>query len=156
MFSKLTKKVNLDNCTELIVNIGEIKAQYNPDRFSFWRSLHEGPEIDVLNMMWSPHYRFLRQYVEQKGVINEINKTAYYRLQSMYGRNAKWIQLKVDKFINLFNSVRKNGFKENVIILNKPLVNNEYNSGFEIFEGHHRIACGLVLNIDSITCDVIY
>lgn len=154
MFSKLLKKIDINNHTISDIIITQIKAQYNPDRFKFWKSLHEGPEIEVLDMVYSPHYRFLKQYVNQKGI--NINKTAYYKLQSMYGRNDKWIHLKIDKFINLFNSVRKEGFKENVIVLSKPVVDNEYNSGFEIFEGHHRIACGLILNIGNITCNVIY
>ena len=69
MFSKLTKRINIDNCTELLMDINEIKAQYNPDRFRFWKPLHEGPEKEVLNMMYSPHYRFMMG-----------KKVAYYKM----------------------------------------------------------------------------
>lgn len=145
MFSKLTKKVNTDNYIKSFISINRIKAQYNPDRFNFWKSLHEGSEEEVLNMIYSPHCRFLKD----KGV-------AYYKMHQLYGKNDRWIRDKIKKFINLFEEIKKDGgYRNNIIILKEPLVKNEYNNGFEIFEGHHRVACCLVLGVKEILCKVI-
>ena len=153
-FSKLTKKINTDNYIDSVVEISQIKAQYNPDRFGFWKSLHEGPEEEVLNMMYSSHYRLLDQYVG-KGTLKHIEKTAYYKLQQLYGRNDKWIRDKINKFNDMYNSIYEEGLHNNIHILRKPLVKNKYNDSFEIFEGHHRFACCLVLGVDKILCNVI-
>jgi len=150
-FSKLTKKINENNYTEKVININSIKTQYNPDRFKFWKSLHEGPEEEVLNMLYSPHYRFLNQYIQQ----NNIETTSYYKLQKLYGRKDKWIRNKINKFIELFESIKKEGCREKIIVMSKPLVKNKYNNSFEIFEGHHRVACFLILNLTKIFCEVI-
>ena len=144
MFSKLIKKVDTDNYTELIIDSSQIKAQYNPDRFKFWRSLHKGPREEVLNMLYSPHYRLLSG-----------DDSAYYKMQKLYGRNDKWIKNKINNFTNLLDNIRMNGYNDAIIVLNKPLVKNKYNNGFELFEGHHRLACGLILNIEKIQCRVI-
>lgn len=145
MFSKLIKKVNTDNYVEFFISIDRIKAQYNPDRFMFWKSLHEGPKEEVLNMIYSPHCRFLRD-----------KEVVYYKMHQLYGKNDRWIKDKIKKFINLFEEIKKDGgYKNNIIILKEPLVKNEYNNGFEIFEGHHRVACCLVLDVKEILCKVI-
>lgn len=151
-FSMLTKTIDTNNYIERVIDINQIKAQYNPERFKFWKSLHKGPEEEVLNMVYSPHYRFLNQYIEQN---KNTNKSSYYKLQKLYGRNNEWIQNKITKFTSLFNSIQNEGCKIKVILLNKPLVKNKYNNGFEIFEGHHRVACCLILGIRTITCKLI-
>lgn len=147
-FSKLTKRINTSVYTERIINIDEIKAQYNPERFKFWKFLHKGPEKDILNMIYSPHCRFLNNN-------NNIETTPYYKLQKLYGRSDKWIRNKIDKFIKLFENIKTEGYKKNIIILQQPLIENEYNKGFEIFEGHHRISCCIVLKIKKIKCKVV-
>lgn len=152
MFSEIIKKVDIKNYVELTININKIKAQYNPDRFEYWKSIHTGPNNEVLNMFYSSHYRFLNQYLKKE--INNTEDTAYYKLQKLYGRKDKWIRNKIDKFIWLFESIKKDGCKENIIILKNPLVKNIYNNGFEIFEGHHRYACFAILKIKKIKCKV--
>lgn len=155
MFSKLTKSINLSEYEELSITVDKIKAQYNPDRFRFWKSLHEGPEEEVLNMIYSPHYRLLKQYVDQGDAIQNLSKTPYYNLQKLYGRNDKWIRSKMLEFINLFANIRSEGYKNRIAVLRKPLVKNKYNSGFEIYEGHHRLACCLVLGMEEIPCIIL-
>lgn len=155
MFSRLIKKVNTDDYVELDIDINEIKAQYNPDRFNYWKYLHEGPENEVLNMKYSPHYRFLKQYMDQNGLINKMGKTSYYKLQQLYGRKDKWIMKKISNFIALYHSVSYEGIRKKIIVLNEPLVDNRYNKSFELFEGHHRLSCGLVLGMDKISCKVL-
>lgn len=143
-YAALTKKVDINNYTEILVDINQIKAQYNPDRFKFWKSLHEGPEEEVLNMLCSPHYKLLMG-----------DDRAYYKMQKLYGRNDKWIKKKATAFLDLYSSICEGGVREKIIVLNKPLVKNKYNDGFEIYEGHHRIACCLVLGMKEILCKVI-
>lgn len=144
MFSKLIKKIDLDNYIELSIEINQIKAQYNPDRFRFWKSLHKGPEKEVFNMVYSPHYRFLMG-----------EKNAYYKMHQLYGKNNKWIKEKVNKFKGMFDSIQNEGVYNNIYILRKPLVKNKYNNSFEIFEGHHRLACCLVLGMKKIICRIV-
>lgn len=154
-FSSLLKKVNTNEYIESIIPIEDIKAQYNPNRFSMLQSLHAGPEKEVLNIFYSPHYRFVEQYKKFGIDIATVNKTAYYRLQRLYGRNDKWIKEKIYKFLDLYNSICDEGYKEKIIVLDKPLVKNKYNSGLEIFEGHHRIACCCVLGDKNIACKTV-
>lgn len=144
MFSKLTKRVDTTNYTEMLVDISQIKAQYNPDRFRFWKELHEGPKGEELNMLYSPHCRLLQG-----------DASSYYKMQKLYGRNDGWIKTKMDGFIEIFNSIQDEGIRDNIHILSKPLVKNKYNDSFEIFEGHHRVACCLVIGMKEIKCNVI-
>jgi len=154
-FSRLLKKVNTEKYIKAVVKLEDIKAQYNPNRFSFWRSLHVGPKKEVLNMFYSPHYRFLNQYKEYGICLAKVNKTSYYKLQKLYGRNDRWIKEKIYKFLDLYEDIRKNGVKKPIIVVNKPLVSNKYNSGLEIFEGHHRTACCLLLGMKEILCKIV-
>ena len=154
-FSKLTKKINTKKYIETTIKLEDIKAQYNPNRFNFWQSLHEGPEKEVLNMFYSPHYRFLKQHKSFGIHLARVNKTSYYKLQELYGRNDKWIKEKICKFLDLYNNIFDNGFKEPIIVVDKPIISNKYNSGLEIFEGHHRVACCYVLGYKDIECKIV-
>jgi len=149
-FSDLTKRINTDNYTINNIKIYNIRAQYNPDRFKFWKSLHKGPLIEALNMLYSPHYSFL---VDQQNWNHK--ESDYYKLQSLYGRNHKWITKKIDLFLDTFRNIKTEGCKDMIIVLGKPIVKNPYNSSFEIFEGHHRVACSLAIGLDDIPCMVI-
>lgn len=144
-FTSLIKTVDTNNYYKKNISLSKIKAQYNPERFKLWKSLHEGPEKEVLNMIYSPHYRFLK----------DRDNKSYYKLQRLYGRNNKWIQNKIDKFLDVFNDMKNDGMKGSIVIVEKPLVKNKYNNGFEIFEGHHRVACALVLNMEIISCLIL-
>jgi len=156
MFCDLTRKVNINNYEEIVVNINQIKAQYNPDRFKFWKLVYEGHEKEILNMLYSPHYRFLDLYIKNKGEIsNIVCESSYYILQSFYGRSYEWIMDKIFNFINLFHDIYFDGYKDRIIILNKPLVQNKYNTGFEIFEGHHRVACCLAAGMMKMSCKLV-
>jgi len=143
-FRQLVRTVDTYNYYECMIDPNKLKAQYNPERFHMWVSLHNGPKGKEFDMKYSPHYRFLRGHEE-----------AYWQLQRMYGRNDKWIKNKINKFMEIFNSVSKNGFIENISALEIPLVENIYNTGFEIYEGHHRVAISLVLGLGSVPCEII-
>ena len=146
IFSKLTKKVNTNNYIESFIELDLIKAQYNPDRFKFWQSLHKGLDNEVLNMLYSPHYKFLSGAKED-----------YYKMHKLYGRNNKWIKDKINKFTDLLDNIHINGYNKNskIVVLTKPLVKNKYNAGLEVFEGHHRLTCCLFLGMKEIPCNII-
>jgi len=154
-FSKLIKKINTNSYTELIIPIVDIKAQYNPSRFKLWKSLHSGPDKEVLNMLYSPHCRFLKQYKKFGMDIATVNSTSYYKLQKLYGRNDKWIKEKIYKFLDVFNSISSDGYNEEIIVLSSPLVKNKYNNSFEVFEGHHRLSCCYTLGYTEMKCKII-
>ena len=143
-FRQLVRTVDTNNCYECMIEPNKLKAQYNPERFHFWQRLHNGPPNKVLHMRYSPHYRLLRTHTGP-----------YRQLQKYYGRNDKWINNKIIKFIDIYESIKKEGFLENISALETPLVKNKYNRGYEIYEGHHRVAIALVLGLDTIPCDII-
>lgn len=151
-FSQLIKSVDGMKYSEINLNPGKIKAQYNPDRFNCWLRVTSNDK-DPLNMIYSPHVRFLKRYIINPD-INFID-TSYYAMHKLYGKKDKWIFDKIEKFISLYKDIKQNGIKDNIVILNKPLVKNKYNSSYEIFEGHHRIACTIVLKLDSIKCNLV-
>jgi len=59
-YRQLVKTVDTSNFYVDDIQLYRIRAQYNPERFHLWKSLHKGPEIEALNMIFSPHYRFLK------------------------------------------------------------------------------------------------
>jgi len=143
-FRQLVRTVDTKKYYFQMIEPEKLKAQYNPERFHMWKSLHNGPKGEELNMLYSPHYRFLRGHEE-----------AYWKLQRMYGRNNKWIKTKIKKFVGVFENIKKEGFIENLFALEMPLVVNNYNEGFEIYEGHHRVSIALFLGLDVIPCEII-
>jgi hypothetical protein len=143
-FRQLVRTVDTDKYYFAMIATKRLKAQYNPERFHMWKSLHNGPPDKVLDMKYSPHYRFLRGHEE-----------AYWQLQRKFGRNNKWIKQKIKKFRGVYDNILKEGFHENISALETPLVENKYNQGLEIYEGHHRVSIALVLGLDVIPCEVI-
>lgn len=136
-FSDLTKSIKLITIEEKLVSPELLNAQYNPDRFESYTQCADGLEITK-----SPHADFLANF---QGL--NVRESRYYKMHKLYGRDDKWIFAKIDKFMQLHYSIMTDGVKENVIVLEKPLVENDYNDKYEIFEGHHRTASCLVNKI---------
>jgi hypothetical protein len=140
------------------IPVAEISAQYNPKRFHHWSALHAGPKDEVLNMAYSPHVRFLK-VIDSLGdpysaSEEEIKNTAYYKMHILYGKSPAWTASKIVKFIDNFVSIRLIGLQEYPTILVKPMHQNKFNSGYEIYEGHHRVAMYAYLGIETITAFV--
>jgi len=153
-FSDLTKKIDSLETELSNIELKHIKAQYNPERFKYWKSLYVCSDNDFLNMSESPHCRLLRRY-EKHGdnIWKNIHKTPYYKMHEKYGKKHEWTLSKTKKFVNIFNEIKiKREFKEPPVILQKPLVKNIHNNSYEIFEGHHRVACSIVCNFVTINC----
>lgn len=144
-FRQLVKTVDTTNFYIKELNPVDLKAQYNPERFHMWKSLHTANNKDYLNMLYSPHLKFL----------NDNNDDTYFRLQRLFGRNKKWIDEKIKKFLGVCQSIKEVGITDNIMVIQRPIVDNKFNTGYEIFEGHHRVSCALYLNIKSVQCVVI-
>lgn len=144
-FRQFIRSIDLSDHYKLMINPILLKAQYNPERFHLWKSLHTGPEKEILNMLYSPHYKFL----------NDNKDDTYFNLQKKFGRNKHWIKGKINKFKATYQSVKNNGFTEHLVIMEHPLIKNKYNDSYEIFEGHHRVSCALHLKMSEIPCFVI-
>ena len=131
---KETRKLSLD----------DIYCEFNPDRFKYWRATFK-QKFDESSVLWignSPHCDFLRK--ER----TPIYRTRYYNLMKMYGRSDDWITRKCDRFQWLYEDIQKNGIGNNPIILDRPIAENQFNSGFQIYEGHHRCAIACVLGFN--------
>jgi hypothetical protein len=139
------------------LKIEDISAQYNPARFKYWKSLHKGAPNDVLNIRYSPHVRFLEFYNSGKlsGFTDEeIKDTSYYKMHQAYGKSHKWTMNKITKFVGVFEDISKNGMKEPPVILERPMHTNPFNSGYEIYEGHHRVAIQAYLGAEKMRVSI--
>jgi len=147
----LRNEIDLVKVSSESVSIEKLHVQYNPERFQQYKSLHKGPEEAVLDMSFSPHCRMLQDYERDKErFLSSITKNDYYRMQRLFGKSHKAAVSKVTRFIELYESIKKQGFTSEIVVVNKPVIANEYNSGCEICTGHHRVACCINLSIKSV------
>jgi hypothetical protein len=135
-----------------MIQINEIKCQYNPKRFDAWKSLHLGKIKNVLDIEHSPHVRFLKEYIDSGSV---PKNSAYHKMHKLYGRNNIWINKKVITFIKLYNTIKTEGYNGSVELLKQPKHKNKYNNSFEIWEGHHRCSICFVLGYEEIECKIL-
>lgn len=149
--------------------IDSIFAQYNPNRFKILNRFLDSryPKLSILSM---PHYALLDYYVNNglTKTLATLDASPYGMMQVKYGKRIDWARNKVSTFISMFEDFKDkkiieglpiiSEFTELPVIAEKPLFDNPYNDGCEIYEGHHRLACLLYLmnsdkNISrNITC----
>ncbi len=154
-FSKKCKKLKLIFLKNDSVSMKNISAQYNPDRFKYYkRTCSDAKQMLGIHSM--PHVSLLQAYQDQgDSVLENLRTTNYYKMQKMYGRDKRWIIRKVKAFISLFNYIKAGKPCDLIEVINKPVVqNNKYSNQYEIWEGHHRIACCYVLGHKDIMCKV--
>lgn len=157
-FSREIRKLTIKPVGIHVVDIDSVKAQYNPYRFKHWQALHEGPNDKVLDIVYSPHVRLLAQYEQNEDLWKFIAKTAYYSMQQRYGRGHTWIVDKIKKFISIYEELRVNPQltkEQSISVVETPIRENPYNDGYEVFEGHHRIACFCYMSISEIPVQVL-
>ena len=136
--------------------IERLHVQYNPERFEKYKSVHDGSLDTVLNMSVSPHCRLLETYKrEGEKIWSKIKKSSYYKMQRRFGKNSRRAILKARKLIKLYEDIKENGFNSSIIVLEQPLIVNEFNRGYEILEGHHRVACCISLGIESVDSEIV-
>lgn len=122
----------------LFIDPNKIKCQYNPDKFRFWAEVC-GTSLSIPS---SPFFNYLASG----------DTTKYRKLFRLYGRSEVWITDNIKAFDVMFDSIVKNGFDENFnlpIILKKPAMENPYNNGYEIYEGHRRMTIILFLKLNQ-------
>lgn len=138
IFSKHIKKLKLIHIESKVINLGNVKCQYNPDKYKHWIKVCG----DSFTVQSSPFYHFL----------NAKNTQRYFDLFRLYGRSDVWVSNNILKFQGMYDDILANGFdskKSLPIVLENPIIKNKYNSGYEIYEGHRRITICQYLNINQ-------
>ena len=131
--------------------VEKLHVQYNPQRFWQYKSLHRSQEDAVLDMSASPHCRMLQDYEKnKKKFLSNMTRNDYYRMQRLFGKSHKAAVSKVTRFVELYESIRTEGFTSEITVVTEPVIANEYNNGFEIYTGHHRVACCINLGFKSV------
>ena len=151
-FGKYLKdEIDLIEVGQESIVVDQLHVQYNPERFDQYKSLHEGPSETVLDINDSPHCRMLADYEanKEKFLANTANND-YYRMQRLFGKSHKSAISKVDRLVKLYERIKKNGFTSKIVVTTKPVIANEYNRGYEIYTGHHRVACCINLGIKQV------
>jgi len=143
-YSDILKSKKIVHLDTFEVDMMVVSCQYNSDRFLQYRQSVEfaypNVENDVLQLRFSPHVWYAMRYYQDKSKILPINPYSY--MQLMYGRSAKDILAKTQKFNTLLDSIKSVGLKEDnlPIVLIHPVIQNKFNGSYEIYEGHHRMA----------------
>ena len=131
--------------------LDELSTQYNPDRFDQYKSVHKGVYDLVLRMSESPHCRLLQDYNEKgDGIWKDFRKHRYYKMQRRFGKKRKSAIIKAKRLVELYENIKKDGFTGQITIIDKPVTPNPYNSSYEIYDGHHRVACCIALGINKL------
>lgn len=143
------------------IDLSELKIQYVPHIFN--QELLASKN-DPLSIIHSPHVQCLFAYLRGEDLWDtDYVKLLQYWNQIGYGsRKSKYIHNKVRSLIGLYNSIKKGYNKKCLIeILTCPFFETRYGCeypfprGYEIWHGHHRAACCVVLGISSVKCRVL-
>ena len=135
------------------IEIDRLHFQYIPDEFL--KEVYPGPEEEMMNLVNSPHYRFLKLY-EKIGteIWKFYEETDYVKLMKFWGRDDKYNRDKVTKFIKTYKSIRKQGLQKRIILLDKPMYKQFFKEGYEIYHGHHRAVICKFLGIKKVPCTI--
>lgn len=133
------------------ISFDELHFQYFPSRFI--REVY-GDDGNMMLVKNSPHCDFLKQY-EKIGEEVYKNNTNYYKMQKGWGRDEKYILKKMKKLVGLYNDIKKDGLKVKIRALEAPLYSKVFDSGYEIYDGHHRASVCCILGYKTIACEVI-
>lgn len=152
----LSSNYNFIEIERKTLSLDEISAQYNPERFKQYKSVYKGADDGVLDMNQSPHCKLLTDYYNKgDNVWKNFSNHPYYLMQRRYGKSRKSAFDKAKRLTALFDEIKTNGFKGRISVIEKPIVSNPYNNGYEIYDGHHRAACCIVLGIKNIEAIIL-
>lgn len=153
-FKAKMKQIDKKEFKDVKIHPSFISAQYNPDRFHLWKKTCVNVADDnFLHMRYSPHVNFLKLFEQHGGTLKgQLEGTNYYKMHRNYGKSDDWTKNKIKTFLSIYKDIKSNGIKEPPIILTGPIVKNPYNGSYEIFEGHHRCAIALFLEMPIIKC----
>lgn len=134
------------------IKIRNITAEYNPKRAEQYKSLFK-PDFkgNYLDMRVSPMYDFVKEYVRCKRIGEKFypRDTRYFAMQKAYGRSDAFAIAKCSRFVDIYESIEKIGLKT------PPLITIKEDSGYQMKDGHHRMACCMALKHKQIICKVI-
>ncbi len=138
------------NWATQFISVNELRVQRHPKRYNLYAELFEPGSENVLNMDYSPHCEFLRMYIKCKraGVKFVWSVTRYYKMHDLYGKPHHLIVAKCSKFIKMFENINETKNMTLPVVIRK----DDY---YEIWDGHHRVACCIVLKMGKIACRVL-
>jgi hypothetical protein len=138
-----------------IINIDYIKAQYNPNRFRALM-INSDSTFEPLAIGGLPHINLINRYINdgRPKTLATIDSSPYGKMQKRYGHILNEIENRAKRLFALYEDIKINGLKERPEIMIQPLLQNDYNDSYEIYEGHHRLACCYVLNQKYVEVDV--
>lgn len=151
-FSEYVKRyVKMEPISEDVFDVSLICAQFNPDRFKYWRKVSN--KKDYLGLEYSPHVHLLRSYDRGDDIFNDIKSYPYYKMHILYGKKHKWIVNKIKGFLSLYDAIKREEEISVPLVLDKPLCPNNYALGrMEIYEGHHRVAAHYAAGFKQVKC----
>jgi hypothetical protein len=133
------------------IAVDELHFQYFPGRFI--RDLY-GSDGNMMLVKNSPHYSFLQKYDEIGDDVLKFH-TDYYKMHNAWGRDDRFIHAKTSKFINLYKLIKKDKFNKRIMVVENPLYERVFDSGYEIYDGHHRASIYAFLGQKEIDCQVV-
>ena len=133
------------------VDVDKLLAEHNPNRYHLYSSLFPHDEENVLDMKISPMYKFVLDYsvCAIAGKKFDYVDTQYYEMQKRYGRKHPYIVAKMSNFMKLFNDIKTNG------LMKPPVVIPKGDGSYHIKDGHHRVACCMVLGMKKVVCKIM-
>ncbi|KKL92517.1 hypothetical protein LCGC14_1883890 [marine sediment metagenome] len=134
-----------------LIETDVLLVEYNAKRYFQYVSLFSKEQNNIRSMKISPMYKFILEYTicGIGGKKFDYVNTKYYEMQRAYGRSHSQAMVKMSNFIKLFRDIRING-------LNKiPFIIPDGNGLYQIKDGHHRIACCMVLNKKKVPCRIL-
>jgi len=149
-YSQLLKEIKFIEVGQSKISTNSISCQYNYDRFHLYKKycLDQSSPLNIKN---APHLDLLKKYDRNKIIKNSL----YHQMHYAYGKPKLWVKEKVKKFIELYKDINENGLKNPIQVLKNPIIKNEYNNNWEVYEGHHRLAIYYHLGIKEIPCIII-
>ncbi len=133
-FAEHRRKLKLVPVKDVYIPLNKIKIQYNGDLHKAWKKVcGTSYRIDS-----TPYYYYLKH--------RRLDK--YLELMRLYGRSDTWTTNNIAKFVQLVESIKENGYQgELPVVLEKPILENDYNNGCEVWEGHRRLSICLYMGI---------
>lgn len=135
------------------ISIDKLFFQYTPGRIP--EDLFCGTREEMMNVKNTPHFRFVKLYLEiGNKILEKYKETDYCKLMIYWNRTDKHNKWKIKRFIKTINYIKQTKKVNTISVLDKPMHQKMFNDGYEIYHGHHRVAVWAALNHQNIKCKV--
>ncbi|KKK50953.1 hypothetical protein LCGC14_3119870, partial [marine sediment metagenome] len=92
------------------ISVTSLKVQHNPERVHLYKQLHEGLSESVFDILYSPHIRLLKQYLDQPIPSDyDLIQTSYYKMHMLYGKSDITALQACKKYLDPSKDIQKNG-----------------------------------------------